>query len=200
MKTRETKYDGSTPYNKRGKHWHFPVWLLALLFTSMQVIAQPTPDLAHWQFNNNTDNSVSSLNASLHNGASFSTNSVEGSHAVSLDGSNDYVDIENSELTELFTQRSISMWVKADNTSGIQTLYEEGGAWKGLTLRINDGELQVRAREANSDVAQVDAHANAAGVGFTNDDDAYGANQGPNSFFGGLIDDVQLYNSALSAT
>ena len=116
-----------------------------MTLTAYDVCSQSSP-LAHWTFDNTAgDASGNGNNATLRKGATYNSDAVVGSHSVSLDGTNDWVDIASDALRSPFTTRSLALWIKADNTSGVQNIYEEGGIINGFTLRINNDVLQARA-------------------------------------------------------
>ena len=104
--------------------------------------------LAYWRFENNTEDDSSYNTAlALQNGASFDDEvAVEADYSMRLDGDDDYALIAGSAFHEAFTQRTISMWVNPDDTTGSQVLYNEGGYFNGLGLRIVDGELEAMAK------------------------------------------------------
>ena len=200
----------------------------------------PPQPLAQWGFNNDANDAIGSMDGSLQGGATFSSDAKEGSHSLSLDGNGDLVTLDYDDLEAPFTDRSITGWIKPDNLSGIQTIYEEGGTWKGLTLRLNGSTLEARAREnnqydldvsatlsgnnwnhvalvksgatmklfingveqasgSNTNVSTVEVHGNPAGIGGTNNQDAFQTNSTTN-FFSGLIDDIRVYTSALTSS
>ena len=67
--------------------------------------------VAHWKFNNDRYNSIGLLNWKLENGASFSTDSKEGSHSLSLDGTDDCaVQSAVGVLAKAFNTRTVTFW------------------------------------------------------------------------------------------
>ena len=83
----------------------------------------------------------------LVNGASFLADSERG-QVVVLDGSDDYVQLSDSNDINLGTHsvRTVSLWFKADDVSisaRKQVLYEEGGKTRGLNIYLYDGQLYV---------------------------------------------------------
>jgi hypothetical protein len=77
--------------------------------------------MAHWMFDNNaTDSTVNTNDGTLSGGATFSSDSVIGSHSLALDGFNDKLNVGHMELSERFT---IAAWVKIDaDNFNIQTV------------------------------------------------------------------------------
>ncbi|MFC7157932.1 alkaline phosphatase D family protein [Halomarina halobia] len=104
--------------------------------------------LAYWKFENSNEDSSSYEHAfSLGNGAGYDDQvAVEGQYSLRLDGSDDYILISSSGfLHDAFTERTVSMWVNPDSTTGTQGLYNEGGSVDGLGLRIRDDTLEAGA-------------------------------------------------------
>lgn len=106
--------------------------------------------LADWRFENDTTDRSSYDNTfSLENGAEYDDQvAVEGEYSVSLDGTDDYVLLSDSGegvLHEPFNERTVSMWVAPDTTTGRQGIYNEGGSVDGLAVRIIDGMLEAGA-------------------------------------------------------
>jgi len=204
------------------------------------LVSSASADLAaHWSFDNDETDSVGSLNWTLNGGATYSTDAQEGSHSLQLDGVDGYAgQASTSILNDAFSTETVLMWFKADTTSGTQVLYDEGGTTRGLSIRIDNGNLEAAIRDASTQVtvstsfsitdwshvaitfdnglfklylngAEQDsimagftiatAHSNAAGIGARNAQDAFG-NSSTGDYFGGLIDDVQVYDNALSAS
>lgn len=64
-------------------------------------------------------------------------------------GTDDLIELagsgDGSFLHDEFTQRSVVLWVKANDTNGTQIIYDEGGTWNGLGIRIANGQLESRA-------------------------------------------------------
>jgi len=100
--------------------------------------------IAHWKFNNDGADSIGTADCSLLNGATYSTDSKEGSGSLSLDGIDDYaIPGAGPVLIDPFSEETVALWFKADSTSGTHVLYNEGGATNGLTIRINADTLQA---------------------------------------------------------
>lgn len=102
--------------------------------------------IAYWKFeSNNEDSSSYDHTFSLRNGAQYDSQiAVEGGYSLQLDGTDDYIQTSSSGfLHDAFTERTVSMWVKPDSTTGTQSIYDEGGSWNGLGIRIKDDTLEV---------------------------------------------------------
>jgi hypothetical protein len=208
------------------------------LFVVLCLVGSSSADLiAHWKFDNDRSDSIGLLNWKLENGARYSTDSKQGSHSLSLDGTDDLaVQSAIGVLAEAFSTRTVALWFKVDANNVTQVLYDEGGADSGLSIRINNEYLQATVRNTGIDVivsAALDStgwthaavtfdngslrlyingveralasanfttvanHKDAAGIGARNSQDAFGK-RGTGDYFGGLIDDVRIYDNALS--
>jgi hypothetical protein len=72
--------------------------------------------IGHWRLNNSTaDDSGGNRPVTLQGGAAFATGAMEGSHALSLDGVNDYVDAGTLDVGQSFT---FSGWVQVPAGTG----------------------------------------------------------------------------------
>ena len=200
------------------------------------------PTIARWPMENNASDVIGESHGALMGGASFATTDVnvkEGSAALSLDGTDDWVDL--SEHVARFplgsSARSVAGWFKADAGSqgqsffvyganygngqkfvitadrtevsvgveghewGVNNLglsadwyhvavtYEVGGESNTIEIYV-DGVLQNAATLSGSSQTvdtQLGTH---AGVG---------RQDGGGAFYGGIIDDLRLYDHALTA-
>ncbi|MBL7186878.1 MAG: LamG domain-containing protein [Phycisphaerae bacterium] len=136
-----------------------------------------------------------------------------------------------------FSTKTVALWFKADSDSGTGVIFDEGGTTRGLTIRVNDGNIEAAVRDASTQAtvsssfapgawthvattfdsglfklyvhgAEQDSvtagftsstqHSNDAGLGGRAAQDAFG-NTATGDYFGGLIDDVRIYDNALSA-
>jgi hypothetical protein len=193
--------------------------------------------VAQWKFNNDLTDSVGTLTWTANGGAGFSTDAKEGSHSLSLDGTDDYASVTpTGPLLVPFSTKTVSLWFKANTTSGTQVLFDEGGSTNGLGIRVSNGRLETAAQDnnvtASTGVAftstdwthvavtlengqialyvngapmatatgaftSIRNHTNAAGIGARAGQDAFD-NGSTGHYFGGLIDDVRIYDNALS--
>jgi hypothetical protein len=77
--------------------------------------------------NNGNDASANGLNGTPRNSVGFSTDAKEGTHSLSTNGTNHYVDLNNpSALPWGSDPRSISVWAKTTTTSGTHTVVGYG--------------------------------------------------------------------------
>ena len=105
--------------------------------------------VAYWPLDNDANDAIGDLNWTLDpNGTSFSTDSMVGTGALRFDGiTGEGRQDAVGPLIDAFTTKTVVFWFKADSTSGIQALYDEGGATNGLAIRINEGTLQSAVRD-----------------------------------------------------
>ena len=104
--------------------------------------------------NNLNDESDFGVSSQIRNGAAFSSSNVlAGSHSAYFPGSNDYFDLDvgNTFIHSEFNQRSVAFWFYADDVSGIQDIYDEGGSTNGFGIRINNGQLEFGVQD-NHDI------------------------------------------------
>ena len=73
--------------------------------------------IAHWQMDNDANDSVDARHGTLQGEAGFTTSAAIGSHALSLDGDDDYVDLtaHAADLPQGDAARSIAGWFRADD-------------------------------------------------------------------------------------
>ena len=198
-------------------------------------VSIPAP-LAHWKFDGDADDSAGSSNGSARNGASFTTAASVGSHALSLDGSDDHVDLAShaSSFPLGNSARSVTGWFRADAGNQRQTLLTygpnvegkrlsiaadrtqavvavSGHAWGVNNLSLSDGWHHVAVTFAGGRSDDFSIYLNGALQsastlgGFARQVDtrtgsaAIGRNVGGTAHYGGDIDDVRLYDHALSA-
>ncbi len=105
---------------------------------------------ANWNVNNNVvDDSGEGQILQLRNGLTFSTDSKEGSHALSFDGTNDYARLNNNGdafFINEFYERSVAFWIKPNNISNEAVLYDEGGSTNGIAIRLKNGNVEASVR------------------------------------------------------
>jgi len=108
--------------------------------------------VAYWSLDNDANDAIGDLNWTLDpNGTSFSTDSIAGTGALRFDGiTGEGRQDAVGPLIDAFTTKTVVLWFKADSTSGIQALYDEGGSTNGLSIRINEGTLQSAVRDASA--------------------------------------------------
>lgn len=64
---------------------------------------------------------------------------------ILCNGSGSGVDLEVGEFDDAFTERTISVWFRANNTTGTQYIFEEGGNANGINIYIQNGVLYGHA-------------------------------------------------------
>ncbi len=198
----------------------------------------PDP-VSHWSFDNDAVDGAGSSHGTVSGGAAFAANEDSegvGSHALSLDGSNDHVDLDlhvsNFPLGD--SARSVTGWFKADTGNQGQSFFSygpnvagkrfsiaadrtqalvgvSGHGWGVTGLNLQEGWHHVAVTYAGgkSDAVLIylDGELQSAltlagspkrlntGIGPA----AIGQNVGGTKHYAGSIDDVRLYDVALSA-
>ena len=195
----------------------------------------PPPSVAHWKFDGDTGDSAGSSGGAVMNGAYFTTAARVGSHALVLDGVDDYVDLtpHASSFPLGNSARSISGWFKADAGNQRQTFLTYGPNIEGKRLSIAADRTQALVAVSghawgvnNLSLAEGWHHIAVTFAGGQSDDfsiyldgalqsastlggfarqvdtrtgtAAIGRNVGDTVHYGGEIDDVRLYDFALS--
>jgi hypothetical protein len=107
---------------------------------------------AAWSFDNNyNDASGNNRNLTASGSPTFSTDRKEGSHAVSFNGSNQYLNVPfggsaGNFPNDVYNARTIAVWIKpaaAAISGSNKFVYEFGGSDDGIALRFNSGSLQA---------------------------------------------------------
>ena len=203
-----------------------------------EAVDLPYP-VAHWQFDNDAVDSVGSSDGTVNGGAAFTANedgSGVGSHALSLDGSDDHVNLSShvSSFPLGDATRSVSGWFKADAGSQGQTFLSYGPnvagkrfsiaadrtqtvvgvsdhAWGVNGLDLSDGWHHIAVTYAGGDSddiliyldGELQSASTLAGSSQRLDTRTGPAMIGQNvsgvRHYAGSIDDVRLYDVALSA-
>ncbi|MEX2235377.1 MAG: fibronectin type III domain-containing protein [Cyclobacteriaceae bacterium] len=185
--------------------------------------------VAHWGLNNNAnDASGNSINGTLVNSPSFTTDMKEGSHALTLNGSNQYVNFGNpTSLPSGTSPRSISAWAKTNTVSGFHWIVSYGTAATSSAMFIGQSGTQLKGGGYANDLnvsnfwavgvwhhlcltydgttakLYADGTLIASGVKTWNLalSKAYiGRQVNDSEYWNGSIDDVRIYNTALSAS
>ncbi|MDQ3220105.1 MAG: CHRD domain-containing protein [Acidobacteriota bacterium] len=174
------------------------------------------------------DTSVNGNNGTLRNGAGFGIGKI--GHAFNFDGVNDYVEISDSPSLDITERISVQAWIYPTSvlsgkiidkqTSGGNDGYSFEISNRKLRLRVGSESFQNQAElstniwthvAATYDGARIRIYIN--GVLNSISDELIGsfpANSVPlrigtdsttsANFFGGMIDEVQIHNRALSAS
>ena len=198
-------------------------------------VSIPAP-VSHWRFDGDADDAAGTRDGTASNGASFTTNASIGSHALSLDGIDDHVELSThvSRMPLGNAARSITGWFRADAGNQGQTFFSYGpnearkrfsiaadrtqavvgvsGYASGVrNLNLDAGWHHIAVIYAGGDAKDLSIYLN--GVlqsaellgGFRRTLDtrpgpaAIGRSADGTRHYGGDIDDVRLYNYALSA-
>ena len=210
------------------------------LYSSAVALASTPEPAAQWALDNYTqDSGPGGIHGTLVNGAAFSTATTVGSHALVLDGVDDYMLISNGSsglMHNAFTQKTVALWFNADETASNQILFDEGGRTNGIAIGINNGLLQAAVRNyyvqstvsstiaagvwthvavtydqgklalyldgvltdaVNNAPTSIAHHNSDAALGASVDDDTLGNDTTVARYFGGLLDDLRIYESAI---
>jgi len=94
--------------------------------------------VAEWSLDNNTnDISGNGINGSAVNSPSYTTDRQQGTAAMSLNGSNEYVSINPAKLPTGRTARTISLWAKTNSTAtGYRWAFSFGKSSKSNAMFI----------------------------------------------------------------
>ncbi|MDM3849924.1 MAG: transporter substrate-binding domain-containing protein [Aphanizomenon gracile PMC627.10] len=120
-----------------------------------------TPNaIAHWRLNESsgtTATNIGTLGTAVNGtyvGSPTLNNPglVAGSTGVKFDGVNDGIAIPDHNNINLLatTARSIELWFKADDLTGKQVIYEEGGTGSGLNIYLDGDQLKLGAWSGNA--------------------------------------------------
>lgn len=122
-----------------------------------------TSALSQWNFDNN-GNDASGNNKNLTPGNSptySSTDKVEGSHAIVLNGTNQYLDLafggNGIYPNDSYDSRTLALWIKPNAINlANKVIVDLGGSDDGIALRLNSNTLQAGIASNNSRaIAQV---------------------------------------------
>ncbi len=112
---------------------------------------------AHWTFEGTLDDISGNAHHSTGGNGIFyvSSDAQERNSSMYFDGATrvKYDEAQGGFMDDAFSERSIAMWIKPTVFSGKRTLFEEGNAFYGLTLRLQGSQL--RAGVADAPFAQV---------------------------------------------
>lgn len=110
-----------------------------------------------WNLNSNYNDAMGSTTRTLAgaNGPTFNTSDkVRGSASLSFDGTNDFVNINNSTSNFPsdggYNQRTISLWIKPTVTTGKRMIFDFGGPDNGMALRFNSNALEFGIASAST--------------------------------------------------
>ena len=112
-----------------------------------EVVDLPDP-VAHWSFDNDAVDGAGSSHGTVSGGAAFMANEEGkgvGSHALSLDGTDDYVDLDLhvSKFPLGDSTRSVTGWFKADAGNQDQTFFAYGPNVAGKRFSIAADRTQA---------------------------------------------------------
>lgn len=162
-------------------------------------------------------------NGNLNNGAVFSTGKI--GNAVSLNGSNQYLTVNNSGSLNPTSAITLSVWIKASSLTGNRVIFKKQNWSASYELAIYGGQLTFNLNGPGSVstaapstgvwhliTATYDGAAKkiyvdgsisqaASGpIGTNGEAIMIGTSGGWENYFSGLVDDARIYNRALSQT
>ena len=106
-------------------------------------LAPPDGLGAAWNFGNGNLNDIANGDLINDNGVFVGGSQNTSVWHLDLDGVDDQVNVPTStELNQgTFTEKTISVWFRVDQTSGRQVIYEQGGATRGLSIYLDGDTL-----------------------------------------------------------
>ena len=188
----------------------------------------PPPGMVSWWLGNGkTDDIIGSNNGTLHNGATFVPGIVD--QAFSFDGEDDYVQARDTQLPSGSAARTLDFWMKPTNNARVPVLYGgyrendafyvlvcgpnacigqwgggdvcgfadvTDGSWHHVALTYDGGSSVVLYVDGALDTAATKTYRTTQTgklyIGSTV--------EGSNEYFKGLVDEVDIFNRALSET
>jgi hypothetical protein len=216
----------------------FVAGILSLLILCGSALAVDSNGLVgHWEFDEGEGSiaydSAGDNDGTLVNGPAWTTGILDG--ALSFDGSDDYVEVDDSATLDITSEITIVAWVKRDATGIRHDIVAKNtnvGPYNGyllvlnesnrisLSLTISNSWEQCQGGsvddtnwhhlagtfDGNEMVAYIDgspvAQNTASGSIAVNDNNLYIGRSDPTAalnFFDGKLDDVRIYDRALSA-
>lgn len=104
---------------------------------------------AHYTFENTTDDISGNNhhNNGIGGNLAYSTDAIEGNYSLLLNGSSTVrYSVDGNFMESAFSQNTVAFWLKPDELTGYQMLFEEGGYTNGLTIQLNDNTLEAGVR------------------------------------------------------
>ncbi len=113
------------------------------------------PMTAHWTFDGSTDDVTTNLNHAniIQGNITYANDNIEGRNTAYFDGNTRIrYSIDNGFMEQPFSALSVTMWVRPDDLSGIQTLFDEGGSTggRGMAIRLNNERLSAGVRNGGN--------------------------------------------------
>ncbi|CAA0107749.1 Uncharacterised protein [BD1-7 clade bacterium] len=105
---------------------------------------------AVWPFDANTDDIENGHNAVTGTVSISTSNQLVGLGAADFNGLQQITYSDGSFLNAAFTNRTISMFLRPDSTTGNQVVFDEGGGTNGLAILFNGGNIIASVRESGA--------------------------------------------------
>ena len=119
---------------------------------------------AYWDFDTANDQIVEDISGNSNNPIEVigtltgdTLDFIEGDQSIYFDGASNVRYDNSSFLKPGHSSRSISVWIKPSLLVGVQNIFDEGGATKGVALRLNNGDLEFIVRSSSSNFEQINA-------------------------------------------
>ncbi|MFN8353059.1 MAG: LamG-like jellyroll fold domain-containing protein [Spirosomataceae bacterium] len=186
--------------------------------------------LMHLKFNETSgttaaDATGNNNNAVLTNGTIFSAG--KNGNAVSLNGSNQYLTVNNSSSLNPTSAITLSVWMKANSLSGNRVIFKKQSWSASYELAVYGGQLTFNlngpgsvittsptagawhlitatydgaAKKIYVDGTLAISQAASGAIGTNGEAVMIGTSGGWENYFSGLLDDARIYNRALSPT
>ncbi len=203
------------------------VFISSFLLFALQALTTMA-QLSQWKLNNNANDAIGTVNGTAVGTPTYSTSSVEGSHTLTLNGTSQYINLGNpSSFPAGSSARTISAWAKPTNTSaGARIIFGYGNTTtgQGMVMFQSGTSLSAGGYGDNLTVTNFWTSGVWHHICFTYDgttaklyaDGALvssaakswflilnkafiGLNLNSTGYWNGSIDDVRIYNTALTA-
>ena len=125
------------------------------LGTLRETILEQAP-VGYWQLDDtgtvaDNEGDVTAIDGTLNNGVLTGQAALYsgGSQSMGFDGTNDFIEIPDNNAINLLsqTQRTIELVFNADNTTGRQVLYEEGGGVNSINIYLDGANIYFVIRD-----------------------------------------------------
>ncbi|MBS1653690.1 MAG: hypothetical protein JSU05_02505, partial [Bacteroidetes bacterium] len=110
---------------------------------------------ATWQFNNNyIDSSGNGHTLTQSGNPTFdgaAANKKEGTYSIKFNGTNQYttIPVSSTFLQNVYSQKTVSFWMKSSNNTGGRIIADIGGSDDGLVLQLNSSRLYAGVASNN---------------------------------------------------
>ncbi len=121
------------------------------------------PLTANWTYEGSTDDVSGNLNHSniMQGTLTYPTDQIEGRNSAYFNGTTRIrYSIDNGFMEQSFTALTVGMWIRPNNLSGIQTIFDEGGSTggRGMAIRLNNDKLSAGVRNGGNSLYYDETH------------------------------------------